>query len=191
MPLPKDGYGLLPIVNVEPALLAEFCCGKQHLDEFLIHENKARHFHRSRMGLTTVAFHRDHAGVIGYFTLANDALPLTTSEQMELEVDIELKAYPAVKLGRLAIAQNLQGRGIGEHLMALVHGEILDSASLSAARLVTLDADNDPRVISFYRKFGYQDSLWAETQTRHHGPSGNRRATPSTVKMIRDILQTA
>jgi GNAT superfamily N-acetyltransferase len=164
-----------------------FSCGKEHLDTFLV---QSPDLHRARFGLTTVVFHRDVQGVIGYFTLANDSLTLTTSEQIELGVDVVLKAYPAVKLGRLAVAEHLQGRGIGEQLMAFVHGEILDSASLSAARLVILDADNDPRVISFYRRMHYQDSLWAETQVRNHGHGGKKGTVLSTVKMIRDILAT-
>lgn len=187
MPLPEDGYGLLPVIDVAPALLEAFRCGKEHLDSFLV---QSPDFHRARLGLTTVVFHRDVQGVIGYFTLANDALPLTTSEQMELNVDVVLKAYPAVKLGRLAVAQPLQGQGIGEQLMAFVHGEILDSSSLSAARLVILDADNDPRVISFYRRVRYQESLWAETQMKNHGPGGKKGIQLATVKMIRDILAT-
>jgi hypothetical protein len=74
--------------------------------------------------------------------------------------------------------------------MAFVHGEILDSASLSAARLVILDADNEPRVISFYKKVRYQESLWAEAHAKNHGHGGKKGAAPSTVKMIRDILGT-
>ncbi len=164
MPLAEDGYGLLPIVDISPEATTGFDCGKPHLNEFLV---SARFFHRDRLGLTSVVFHRDVPNqVIGYFTLANDALPLTTSEQGELGLQdtIPLKAYPAVKLGRLAVAAAFQGQGIGEQVMDLVHGEILDSSSLSAARLVILDADNEPRVLSFYRKLGYQESLWAEKQ---------------------------
>jgi len=59
---------------------------------------KAQDFHRERLGLTTVVFHRDQPNrVVGYFTLANDALPLTTSEQGELGLHdiVSLKAYPA------------------------------------------------------------------------------------------------
>jgi GNAT superfamily N-acetyltransferase len=172
MPLPQDGYGLLPVVEVAPELLTAFRCGKAHLDDFLV---QAPAFHHARLGLTTVVFHRDVAAqIVGYFALANDALPLTTSEQYELNLDVELKAYPAVKLGRLADAQPLQGQGIGEQIMTLVHGEILD-------------ADNDPRLISFYKKLGYQQSLWAETQAKHHAP-GKKGAVPATVKMLRDIL---
>ncbi len=187
MPLTEDGYGLLPVIDVDPALLEGFRCGKTHLDTFLI---QAGDLHRARLGLTTVAFHRDVQGVVGYFTLANDALPLTTSEQLELNVDIVLKAYPAVKLGRLAVAEHLQGQGLGEQLMAFVHGEIFDSSSLSAARLVILDADNEPRVIAFYKKARYQESLWAESQAKNHGHGGKKGTAPTTVKMIRDILAT-
>ena len=108
-------------------------------------------WHRKRLGFTTVVFHRDVQGVVAYFTLANDALPLTTAEQLELDVDIPLSAYPAVKLGRLAVSAALQGQGIGEQVMGFVHGEVLESSSLSAARLVILDADNDERVIASMR----------------------------------------
>jgi hypothetical protein len=111
MPLAADGYGLLPIDEVTPQdLLAGFRCGKQHLDEFLT--GQALDWHRKRLGFTTVVFHRDVQGVVAYFTLANDGLPLTTAEQLELDVDRPLSAYPAVKLGRLAVSEVLQGQGI-------------------------------------------------------------------------------
>lgn len=187
MPLAEDGFGLLPVVEVSPEALVSFDCGKPHLNEFLVN---APNFHRDRLGLTSVVFHRDLAGrVIGYFTLANDSLPLTTSEQGELGLHdtVVLKAYPAVKLGRLAVASDLQGQGIGEQVMDLVHGEILDSTSLSAARLVILDADNEQRVVRFYRGLGYQESLWAEKQATK-GAGSKPVAPASTIKMIRDIM---
>lgn len=187
MPLAEDGYGLLPVIQVSTGSLTGFDCGKPHLNDFLVN---ATGFHRERLGLTSVVFHRDLAGcVVGYFTLSNDSLPLTTSEQGELGMHdtVFLKSYPAVKLGRLAIASSLQGQGIGEQVMDLVHGEILDSASLSAARLVVVDADNEPRVLKFYRRLGYQQSLWAEKQARKVADS-KPAATASTIKMIRDIM---
>lgn len=187
MPLPENGFGLMPVVEVAPPLLNTFRCGKPHLDAFLV---TAADFHRDRLGLTTVVFHQDFPGqVIGYFTLANDALPLNTSEQQELglHAEVDFKAFPAVKLGRLAVAEAFHRQGIGEQIMGFVHGEVLESASLSAARLVILDADNDPSVIRFYEKLGYQSSLWAEAQ-RAKGDSAKRGTAPRTIKMIRDIL---
>lgn len=184
MKLAADGYGLLPVTEVDPSLLAEFRCGKPHLDEFLV---KAPEFHRDRLGLTTVAFHRDELGVVGYFTLANDALPLTSSEQFELNVNDRLKAYPAVKLGRLAVSSRVQRRGVGRQLISFIHGEILDSKSLSAARLAIVDADAEPQVLSFYRAVGYLESLWAESQSRNT-PRGRDHKPLATTKMIKDIL---
>ena len=187
MTLREDGYGLLPVVDVAFDLLAAFRCGKAHLDRFLVN---SANLHSDRLGLTSLAFHEDLPGrIVGYFTLANDSLPLATSEQGELGLleEVQLSSFPAVKIGRLAVAEDLQGQGIGEQLMALVHGEIHDSASLSAARIVIVDADNDPRVIAFYRKLGYLESLWAERQAKNHGP-GTRKGQPAAIKMIRDIL---
>lgn len=188
MPLRDKGYGLVPVVEVAQALLERFDCGKEHLNRFLL---DARASHEDRLGFTTIAFHEDCPGqVIGYFTLANDGLPLTTSEQGELGLhdDVALASFPAVKVCRLAVARDLQRQGVGRQLMALVHGEIHDAASLSAARIVIVDADHTPVVVSFYEGLGYRNSLWAERQARHHGPS-LRRGQPQAIKMIRDIMQ--
>lgn len=186
MPLAEGGFGLLPVTEVAPELLAAFRCGKGHLDAFLVNSVA---MHEDRLGLTTVVFHHDvQDAVVGYFTLANDAVPLNTSEQVELGLrgEVALTAFPGVKLGRFAVAQNQQGQGVGAQLLELVMGEILDSASLSAARLVIVDADNDPPVLSFYERHGFEKSLWAEKQARNHGG----RAPPAAIKMIRDVLRT-
>lgn len=185
MALADDGFGLMPVVDIDADLLAGFDCGKDHLNEFL---TNAPNFHRIRLGSTTVVFHQDLPDrIVGYFTLSNDSLPLKTSEQTDLGlIEHDLKAYPAVKLGRLAVAKDLQGQGIGQQIMRLVHGEILDSDSPSAARLVILDADNDLPVVRFYDKLGYQTSLWAEEQAAAH--RAKKAGTPRTVKMIGDIL---
>jgi GNAT superfamily N-acetyltransferase len=187
MALRPEGYGLLPVLDVTLDVLNAFRCGKDHLDRFLA--ESSINLHRDRLGLTTVAFHADLPNrAIGYFTLSNDGLPLTTSEKLELGLcdEVTLSSFPAVKLGRLAVSEDLQGQGVGTQLLELVHGEILDSTSLSAARLVIVDADNEPRVISFYKAHGYVESLWAEKQARNHAP-GVQRAPPAAIKMIRDI----
>lgn len=186
----RDGaFGLLPVVEAEPAALATFTCGKAHLDSFLAESSTG--IHLARLGLTTVVFHADLPDkLVGYFTLSNDGIPLTPTEQFEfgLSDHATLTSYPAVKLGRLAIAQDLQRRWIGAQLMDLVFGEILDSNSLSATRLVIVDADNNSDVVAFYRGRGFVHSLWAERQTRNHAPGGRSRPQ-ANVKMLKDILQ--
>lgn len=186
MPLAEGEFGLLPVTEAPPELLAAFRCGKDHLDHFLVNSVG---MHADRLGLTSVVFHPEvQNAVVGYFTLANDAIPLNTSEQAELGLhdEVALTAFPAVKLGRFAVAHGLQGQGVGAQILELVMGEILDAESLSAARLVIVDADNDPPVLRFYERHGFERSLWAEKQARNHGG----RAPPAAIKMIRDILRT-
>lgn len=99
--LPGDGYGYLAIPEVDRGVLSSFCCGKPHLDKFL--KNTALALHESRLGFTSVVFHQQVDGPVGFFTLANDAIPLNESEKFELRLhdDITLNSFPAVKIGRL------------------------------------------------------------------------------------------
>jgi len=182
MPLSEGDFGLLPVRDVADRLLVAFRCGKPHLESFL---RDSKGIDEQRLGRTTVVFHKDFAdAVVGYFTLANDSIPLKTSEQTEFGLDHALSAYPAVKLGRFAVNASLQGQGVGQQIIALVHGVVLDLKT-SAARLVILDADaQDVRVPAFYRKCGYVESLWAEAQAK----SKSKGEAIATVKMIRDVM---
>lgn len=182
MPLSEGDFGLLPVRAVADPLLETFVCGKPHLEAFL---RDSKSIDEQRLGRTTVVFHKDYPGaIVGYFTLANDSIPLKTSEQTEFGLDHALSAYPAVKLGRFAVNSALQGQGVGRQIIALVHGVVLDLKT-SAARLVILDADaTDIRVPEFYRKCGYVESLWAEAQAKSKG----KGEAVSTVKMIRDVM---
>ncbi|WP_079437165.1 N-acetyltransferase [Zoogloea sp. LCSB751] len=184
--LSEAGYGYLPITEVNPTTLERFSCGKPRLDEFLA--TQALALHEARLGFTNVVFHQQFEGPVGYFTLANDAIKLNTSEKFDLGVDehVELAAFPAVKIGRLAVHQDLQRTGVGAALMALLLGDILNTAGLSAARLIVVDADNDDAVLGFYKKLGFETSLWAEDMARNHT---KKRVRPATIKMHRDVFK--
>jgi ribosomal protein S18 acetylase RimI-like enzyme len=185
--LDRGGYGLLPLTQVQPELIDAFDCGTPHLNEFL--QKSAKPLHDYRLGFTSVVFHGDYKGAVGYFTLCNDAIPLSSGEMFEMNIDeheVALKSFPAVKIGRLAVASELQSHGVGASIMKLLLGEVLDSGTLSTARILVVDADNQTRVISFYEKQGFERSAWAEKQALNHKDKGGRRA----VKMLRDILKT-
>ncbi len=184
--LSEEGYGYLPITEVSPAIFRAFSCGKPRLDEFLT--TQALALHEARLGFTNVVFHQQFDGPVGYFALANDAIKLNDSEKFELGFGehIELAAFPAVKIGRLAVHQDLQRTGVGAALMTLLLGDILNSAGLSAARLIVVDADNDEAVLGFYRKLGFEVSLWAEEMAKNHT---KKRIQPATIKMHRDVFK--
>ena len=182
--LAADRFGLIGIPMVEVELLASFDCGKPHLNDFLRQDALA--LSERRLGFTSVVFHEDVDGVVGYFTLANDGLPLTNSECFSLGLSdhAALTSFPAVKIGRLAIRKELQGQGVGHHILNLIQGLALDSGSPVASRLIVVDADNEERVLHFYESAGFQRSLWSENRVKHHGGRGR----PATVKMHRDVL---
>ena len=75
--LTDEGYGYLPITEVDPATLGTFSCGKPRLDDFL--SAQALALHKARLGFTNVVFHQQFEGPVGYFTLANDAIKLVSS----------------------------------------------------------------------------------------------------------------
>jgi GNAT superfamily N-acetyltransferase len=184
--LGSDGYGLLPLPEVKSEHIQAFDCGTAHLNEFL--RDSASALHAYRLGYTSVVFHGDYEGPVGYFTLCNDAIPLSSSEMFEMDIDeaeIQLKAFPAVKIGRLAVASDLQSKGVGAAILKLLLGEVLDSRTLSTARILVVDADNKERVISFYERQGFERSAWAAKQAQNHKEKGGLRA----VKMLRDILK--
>lgn len=184
--LSPEKYGLLAIPEVETDALASFRCTKPRLDEFLV--EGALPFHLARLGFTNVVFHEDYEGPVAYFTLSNDAIPLNESEKFDLGFDSELSlsSFPAVKIGRLAVHQQLQREGVGTAVMDLIIGEILDSSYLSAGRLLVVDADNDEHVLSFYKRLGFENSLWAADVARRNQST---RARATTIKMHRDILK--
>lgn len=185
--LSPELYGYLAIPEIDLSAISSFCCDKPHLDEFLT--TTALALHQSRLGFTHVVFHQDFEGPVAYFTLSNDAIPLNESERFDLglDSDIKLSAFPAVKIGRLAVHKELQCNGVGTAVMDLIIGEILDSASLSAGRLIVVDADNEERVINFYKRLGFERSLWAENAAKNHT---RKSRPPSAIKMHRDILKS-
>lgn len=181
--LSEEGYGLLPLPEIESAHLADFDCGKVHLNEFL--RDAANEQHSNLFGWTSVVFHRDLAGPVGYFTLANDSIPVTTSEAFDLgSFKDEFRTIPAVKIGRFAVARGLQGQGVGTSMFKLVLGHVLDSDYISAARLLLVDAENDKQVVKFYQKLGFIESLWAQEKWQKQPSRGRQRVT---IKMLRDV----
>lgn len=184
--LPFEGYGLLPVTELAPDLLHQFECGKPRLDGFL--RDKAVFFHRERLGLTWAVMHEQCANMVAYFTLSSDALVLTSSEEADLSLTdhAELSRFPAINMGRLAVASQYQRAGVGAQVMRLALDEIRgDTGLAAAARLVVVDADNDESVLRYYERHGFVRSLWADKQATHQG---GKRQLRTTIKMLRDIL---
>jgi len=76
----------------------------------------------------------------------------------------EYPFYPAVKIARFGIVKGLQGSGIGSHAINIIK-KLFITNNRTGCRLITLDAYNAPRVISFYKKNDFE-FLYDRDKTR-------------------------
>lgn len=184
--LAQAGYGLTAVTDIAPEVLSTFRCGKPSLDRFLT--DRADFMHHEHLSSVWVVFHADVAYPVGYFTLHNDSLELSEPEEVNLGLrdHADLKRFPAVVIGKLAIDERLHGTGASDAVMRLALDLVLRSTllRLSAARIVAVDAVNEPKVLRFYTRNGFERSQWADKQATNQGGKAPR----TTIKMLRDIL---
>lgn len=100
--------------------------------------------------------------VIAYFSLANDKISISDFESKtdfnrfrkhKFVNEKRLRSYPAIKIGRLAIAKIAQHQSIGTYLLEFISDYFLID-NKSGCHFVTVDAYVD--AIPFYIKNSYQ-----------------------------------
>jgi GNAT superfamily N-acetyltransferase len=180
MAVDASKISLRHIRDVEDGVLRQFSCGRSQLDEFL-HED-ARDYDKHGLTSTVVVFHADVAVPIGYFSLTADSVHLNSGERTDLGLpfDAPISYYPAVKLTKLAVIESMQSTGVGEYLIDLICG--IASSAPFAVRLITVDAVNLERVLSFYERVGFMESL---SEKKERGAQKMRE----TILMFKDLYQ--
>jgi len=115
------------IRDVDDGTLKSFTCGRDQLDEFLLED--ARDYDAHGITSTVVVFVSGRVEPAGYFSLSADSVRLTESEEFELGLpfDAPISYYPAVKLTKLATASDLQSQGLGEAIVELICGLVVDA----------------------------------------------------------------
>jgi GNAT superfamily N-acetyltransferase len=168
------------IQDVEDGVLKQFACGRPQLDDFL--REDAVGYDQHGLTRTVVVFYQDISAPIGYFSLTADSVHLSGGERADLGLpfDAPISFYPAVKLTKLAVVESMQGSGIGEYLIDLICG--IASSAPFAVRLLTVDAVNHERVLSFYKRVGFLESL-SEKKERE------AQKVRETILMFKDLYQ--
>jgi len=128
---------------------AAFCCASEPLNRYL--REQASQDIRRRVAACFVAL-VDAQRIAGYYTLASASLPLADLPASTAKKLPRYPTVPAVRMGRLAVAQEFQGQGLGGALLA----DALDRASRSeiAAFALMVDA-KDEAAAAFYRHHGF------------------------------------
>ena len=142
-------YKLDSIKDVPKAKLKKFDCGIEALNEFL-----SRYSLKNDdlgIGRTFVAFDEKEE-VAGYFTLATAQV---VYEDIPDEYRTKLPKYPipSLRIARLAVGKDLQGKGIGKWLLTQAFIKIVHVSEITGLYFIIVDAKESSK--SFYEHYGF------------------------------------
>jgi GNAT superfamily N-acetyltransferase len=180
MSVNAEQLSLRHIRDVEDEVLKQFSCGRSQLDDFLTED--ARDYDAHGLTSTVLVFLVGVSAPVAYFSLTADSVHLSGGERTDLGLpfDVPISFYPAVKLTKLAVAQDMQSQGLGKYLVDLICGIASDAPF--AVRLLTVDSVNQNQVLQFYQRVGFMESL-SETKQRQ------MQKSRETVLMFKDLYQ--
>jgi predicted N-acetyltransferase YhbS len=126
-----------------------FDCGEAALNDFLL--KQAGQQQRKGFGKTYVALADDGVSVIGFVTVS--AGQVATSS---LPSQAKLPRYPApiLRIGRLAVDVNQQGKGVGQDLLAFALRLAVEFSQRVGLYAVVVDAKHE-KAKAFYVKLGF------------------------------------
>jgi len=154
----------------EKEVISDFDCADEELNDFF--NNKALPFKKQLLAMTCFLCHKESRKIVCAFSLSPNALkakdlPNNRQKKVKQLVPREktLQSYPAFLVGRLGVAQEFNGQGVGLQLLDLIKGFCLDNYS-DFCRFLVIDAYNSSSVLSFYSKNGFSTVFSTEEQER-------------------------
>lgn len=155
------------LIRVDSDLLAHcqpFSCGASDLDEFLAKDSLL--YEQGLMGKTYCwLLKEDHTKIVGYVTLANAGIQTTHMQNnpkrhlhKNIPYDKQGRTYPAVLIGRVAVAKEFQGPEfrVGTQIMEFVKKWFVAYDNKTGCRYVLVDAVNNTRTLSYYDRNGFK-----------------------------------
>lgn len=153
-----------PLGNAKPAYspptpitadhrLEGFSCGKPPLDDWLRSHALDNEGKASRSYVVTARTGEDAGSVVAYYTLAVGSV---TREEVPRKLRHGLpNPVPVMVLGRLAVDERHNGRGIGPGLLREAMQRTLQTAEIAGVRALIVHATDDDAV-GFYSKYGFR-----------------------------------
>lgn len=141
-------FRIAPLDNAHDR--AAFRCGEEALDRYF--QTQATQDIRRRVANCFVAVEQATGRVAAFYTLSAASIPFV---DLPLEETKRLPRYPtlpAVRIGRLAVDERFQGRGLGA---ALLMDAVRTMRSDAAAFTLLVDAKSE-RAVEFYRRYGFR-----------------------------------
>ena len=166
------------IVRLDPNVdIAPFDCGDTDLNDFWA--NDATIYQKERLAVTHLLASRagETTEIAGYFCLLTDKLVFdpsdrekrkfwsTFNKKNKIHFNKHRKTYPAIKIGRLAVATAFTGKGLGSCLIDHIVAIVIAMNNIGC-RFITVDAYKN--AFDFYLKnnFDYLSDDDKNEQTR-------------------------
>lgn len=155
------------LIRVDSELLDHcqpFSCGADDLDEFL--QKDALLYEKGLMGKTYCwLLNDDDSKIVGYVTLANAGIQTTHMHNnpkrhlnKNIPHDKQGRTYPAVLIGRVAVAQEFQGSEfrVGSQIMDFVKDWFVADDNKTGCRYILVDAVNNTHTLAYYNRNGFK-----------------------------------
>ena len=147
-----------------------FDCGNADLNDFFNHDALQ---YKSQMLSRTCFFRHKNSGVVvcafsfSASSIKTADLPGSRRKKVKEHIPREkmLKSYPAILIGRLGVAVEFNGQGIGSQLIGAIKTFCLDQFP-DFVRFLLVDAYNEPAVIGFYQKNAFMTVFSTEEQEK-------------------------
>jgi ribosomal protein S18 acetylase RimI-like enzyme len=128
--------------------LAAFDCGNEDLNDWLKRRALAS---EGRSARTTVLCDGQH--IAGYYCLATGAIERESLSSAKLRKNLP-DPIPILVLGRLAIAVEYRGRGLGKALLKDAILKSITASEIAGVRALVVHAIDDSAA-RFYRRYGF------------------------------------
>jgi GNAT superfamily N-acetyltransferase len=124
------------------------------------------------------SFLHDDGKIMAFFSISNDCLNDLGEGKglnntvwnrlhrfLRLANEKRIRQYPAIKIGRLGVHQELHGSGLAYQLMDFIKGWTITDQK-PACRLLILDAINHAKQLKYYDQNGFKFLLSADEDSR-------------------------
>lgn len=182
------------LVQLNSACTIDFKCGDDDLDGFF-RDDWFPHFDQL-LAVTYCMYHGDRP--VAMVSLYNDKIDAEGigSARRLIPNRKRRRSYPAVKVGRLGVAREYQGKRIGENLMSFLKVFFI-VRNKTGCRYITLDAY--PKSVGFYERSGFKpmkpfESAKKKLYWRIHSALrrwGVSSSPPGNILMYLDLYKTA
>ena len=160
------------LILSDKQVILDFDCGNADLNEFFNHDALA---YKQQMLTRTYFFrHRSSGAVVGAFSFSASSiktadLPGSRSKKVKEHVPREksMKSYPAMLVGRLGVATEFNGQGVGSQMMDIVKDFCLVHFP-DFVRYLLIEAYNEPAIVGFYQKNDFTTVFSTEAQEKQN-----------------------